>query len=64
VTCWWCKRELKDHDTGRRVFIGFGTAWQCDSCWERDQEAAEVPLDNTEPEFDREGQPEFNGSFR
>lgn len=62
MTCWWCKRALTEQDTGRRVFIGFGTVWQCDRCWEKDD--PDVPVDYTEPEFDRESQPEFEGVFR
>ncbi len=62
MKCFWCNRELKDEDIGRRVIVGFSTRWMCDHCWEKNE--PEVPLDYTErDDADLEGQPEFNGAF-
>lgn len=55
TTCPLCDRREGDVPAlmeGVLVYV-------CETCWNRIDEP-----DEDEPEFDREGQPEFNGAFR
>lgn len=66
--CWICRRTLgwNDHDWTRVATPDGSVHDVCDPCMEKadTDEYLDETLDMTEDDFNVEGQPEFNGSFR
>ena len=61
--CHWCKQDTDSSSVNVSLPDGRVVVF-CAACYEKGDEGPDITLDMTEDEPNREGWPEFNGSFR